>query len=85
MRPTTQPASGARPAGHSHTSDGTIVAGGGDWANAFLAEGRWAIRTWSKDGDAWAVRRETLAYPHWYPTQLLLPDDRTLIVSYGGW
>jgi len=51
--------------GHSHTSDGTIVAGGGDWANGgFLLEGRYAVRTWAKDGNAWAVRPEGLAYPH---------------------
>lgn len=45
------------PAGRSHTSDGTIVVGGGDWANSgFLVEGRYALRTWAKDGTAWAVR-----------------------------
>jgi hypothetical protein len=149
------------PAGHSHTSDGTIVVAGGDWANnGFLLEGRYAVRTWSKDGTAWTtrcdgrrfargkragtqtnrwrlltcrllclqssccgflgaadakggrtalqypqsqkVRRaprslaslptsrrpppprpEGLAYPHWYPTQLTLPDDRVLAV--GGY
>lgn len=51
-------------AGHSHTTDGTIVAGGGDWANSFLSEGRWTIRTWGKDDSAWTVRPESLAYPH---------------------
>jgi hypothetical protein len=29
------------------------------------------------------VRPEGLAYPHWYPTQLSLPDDRVLLV--GGY
>ncbi|GBF91509.1 glyoxal or galactose oxidase [Raphidocelis subcapitata] len=70
--------------GHSHTSDGTIVVAGGDWANnGFLLEGRYAVRTWSKDGTAWTTRPEGLAYPHWYPTQLTLPDDRVLAV--GGY
>jgi hypothetical protein len=70
--------------GQSHLSDGTIVAGGGDWANGgFLLEGRYALRTWAKDATAWAVRPEGLAAPHWYPTQLSLPDDRVLFV--GGY
>lgn len=51
--------------GHSHLSDGAIVAGGGDWANAFLQEGRYAVRTWAKDGGAWRVEAASLAYPHW--------------------
>ncbi|KAI8468211.1 MAG: hypothetical protein J3K34DRAFT_523112 [Monoraphidium minutum] len=70
--------------GQSHLSDGTSVIGGGDWANGgFLTEGRYAIRTWDKDGTTWETRPEGMAYPHWYPTQLTLPDDRVLHV--GGY
>lgn len=51
--------------GHSHTSDGAIVATGGDWPNGgFLTEGRYAVRTFGKDDTAWATQPEGLAYPH---------------------
>ena len=60
------------------------MAGGGDWANnGFLLEGRYAVRTWNKDGTEWVTRPEGLAYPHWYPTQLSLGDNR--VIHVGGY
>eukprot|EP00775_Hariotina_reticulata_P010774 gene10774-10930_t len=67
--------------GQSFLSDGTILVAGGDTPFQWLMDGLRSIRLWREGTNQWETLPQTLQDPHWYPTQVQLPDDRTLIIG----
>jgi hypothetical protein len=70
--------------GHSHASDGTIVAAGGDAGRGYswMREGRDVVRLFDPSTLRWeTLPGVKLSEYRWYPTQVPLPDDRVVIVS----
>ncbi|KAI8472424.1 MAG: hypothetical protein J3K34DRAFT_414131 [Monoraphidium minutum] len=76
-------------AGHTITSDGTVVAAGGDMgviggknSYKFMKEGRDVVRLFDRNSLKWTTLPGVkLSEYRWYPTQVVLPDDRVVIVS----
>jgi hypothetical protein len=70
--------------GHTHASDGTIVAAGGDAGRGYewMKEGRDVVRLFRPGSMRWeTLPGVKLSEYRWYPTQVQLPDDRVVIVS----
>lgn len=76
-------------AGHTWTSDGMLVAAGGDMGvmggknhYPFMREGRDVVRLFDPKSLKWdTLPGVKLSEYRWYPTQVMLPDDRVIIVS----
>jgi hypothetical protein len=71
--------------GHSILADGRIVAMGGDAGLSGQTNGLLDIRTYSPAAavaDRWQLEEAKLESGQWYPTQLVLPDQRVL--ALGG-
>ncbi|KIZ03620.1 glyoxal or galactose oxidase [Monoraphidium neglectum] len=76
-------------AGHTIASDGMVVAAGGDMGVIggknrynFMKEGRDVVRLFDRKTLKWTTLPGVkLSEYRWYPTQVVLPDDRVIIVS----
>ncbi|GBF98436.1 hypothetical protein Rsub_11081 [Raphidocelis subcapitata] len=76
-------------AGHTWSSDGQLIAAGGDMgviggknSYPFMKEGRDVVRLFNPSSMSWSTLPGVkLSEYRWYPTQVALPDDRVVIVS----